>query len=199
MLQTDPKKIAIYLTNKCNLRCKHCFIEGAPQNDQFLSWKQIETALRYFVGDGFNAVEFTGGESCLSPYLVPATKLAQELGYTVGVNTNGININLPKLLSPEYVDKVTFSLDGATPETHDFLRGEGAFNQTVKTIKHTIDLGFYTEAIFTVHRYNQGEVAKVISLLDDLKVGRLSFNFVSNQGTATINPVSYTHLTLPTN
>lgn len=187
ILQTDSKKIAIYLTNKCNLRCKHCFIEGNPVNDQFLNWSQIQTALKHFIKKGFGRVEFTGGESCLSPYLLPATKMAKELGYTVGVNSNGININLPDLLNQNQIDKLTFSLDGGSPETHDFLRGKGVFNKCIETIRKSVSLGYNVEAIFTVHKLNQHEIIPAVKLLDQLGVSRLSFNFISNQGTATLN------------
>lgn len=175
------------MTNKCNLKCKHCFIEGSPENEDFLSWEQISTALKYFAKHGYAKVEFTGGESCLSPYLIPATKLAKSLNYSVGVNSNGININLINILETNYVDKITISLDGASSETHDFLRGKGVFNQVIKTIKKSINKGFHTEAIYTVHKLNFHEIEHAIKLLDDIGVKRLSFNFISNQGTATLN------------
>ena len=185
-LQTDTPKIAIYLTNRCKLRCKHCFIEGDPQNDQFLTLAQIKTALRFFRPQ-IDRVEFTGGESCLSPELVPAIKEAKRLQYSVGINTNGTNPHLISLFNPKQVDKITFSLDGASAKTHDLLRGPGVFDRCLATMKLAIDKKFHTEAIFTVHKRNYTEVTKAIQLLDNLGIHRLSFNFISNQGTAILN------------
>lgn len=187
MIHADPHRIAIYLTDKCNLKCKHCFIEGSPENDKFLSWKQVETTLKYFIKHNTTGVEFTGGESCLSPSLIPAVKLAKKLGYVVGVNTNGITPGLLNILSPQMIDKITFSIDGANSKTHDFLRGKGMFNRLIKTMNAAIEKGYYTEAIFTVHRRNIKEIGQAIRLLDQMKVGRLSFNFISNQGAATMH------------
>lgn len=187
MFKLDTKKIALYLTNKCNLRCKHCFIEGSPLNEEFLSLAQIRTALHYFRAQDYSQVEFTGGEPCFSPFLAPAVKLGHKLGYLVGINTNGTNPHILNLFTPKEVDKLTFSLDGAKRSTHDQLRGKGVFDLCLKTIGQAIKLGFYTEAIFTAHQNNYREIPDVIKLLDHIGVNRLSFNFISNKGTATFN------------
>ena len=186
-MTTDSKKIALYLTNKCNLRCKHCFIEGSPCNDSFLSWKKIKTALNYFFSQDFKHVEITGGEACLSPFFLDTIKKAKKIGYTVGVSTNGTHNSIFKLITPKLVDKVTFSLDGATAKTHDYLRGSGVYKLCLQNIKRTVSQGYHIEVIYTVHRYNLNEIAATIKLLDRLKVSRLSFSFINNTGSATLN------------
>lgn len=183
----DTKKIAIYLTNKCNLKCKHCFIEGSPLNETFLSWKQIKTALNYFYSQDFKHVEITGGESCLSPFFLPAIKEAKKIGYTVGVSTNGTNSHIFKIITPKLVDKITFSLDGATAKTNNRLRGEGVYELCLKNIKNSVASGYRVEVVYTVHHYNLKEIAPAIKLLDQLKVSRLNFGFINNVGSATLN------------
>ena len=186
-MQTDSKRIAIYLTNKCNLKCKHCFIEGSPLNEDFLSWKQIKTALAYFITKDFKHIEITGGESCLSPFFLPTIKEAKRLGYTVGVSTNGTNSHIFKLITPVLVDKVTFSLDGATAETNDRLRGPGVYKLCLQNIKDTVAHKFRVEVVYTVHRYNLKEIKPVIKLLDKIGINRLSFTFINNTGTASFH------------
>ncbi len=186
-MQTDPKKIAIYLTNKCNLHCKHCFIEGCPKNNQFLSFSQVKTALKYFYQLGFLRVEFTGGEPYLSPYLIPSLKFAKKIGFHTGISTNGTKNEMFLNISPTFVDKITFSLDGATPKTHDFLRGPNVFKCCVKNMKTAITKGYRVEAVYTVHNYNLDDIAPTIKLLDQLGISRLSFNFINNFGSASLN------------
>lgn len=184
---TDSKKIALYLTNKCNLKCKHCFLEGSPLNEDFLSWKQIKLALNYFYQQDFRHVEITGGESCLSPYFLDTIKEAKRIGYTVGVSTNGTNGHILNIINPKLVDKITFSLDGFRAETHNRLRGPGVYEMCLHNIKLAVAQGYRVEAIYTVHRYNLKEVGPVIKLLDRLKVDRLTFGFINNCGSATLN------------
>ncbi|MFA7300726.1 MAG: radical SAM protein [Candidatus Shapirobacteria bacterium] len=186
-VQAETKKIAIYLTNKCNLKCKHCFIEGSPENTNFLSQEQINTALQYFAKNNYSKVEFTGGEACISPFLIDSLLMAKKFNYDTGVSTNGTNTHLLEQISPSIVDKITFSLDGATAKTNDFLRGKSVFNLCINNIKKAINMGFYVEAIFTVHKLNYHEISKVIKLLDKIGVKRLSFNFINNRGTAILN------------
>jgi MoaA/NifB/PqqE/SkfB family radical SAM enzyme len=184
---TDSKKIAIYLTNKCNLKCKHCFLEGSPLNENFLNWKQIKAGLNYFFPLNFKHVEITGGESCLSPYFLATIKEAKKIGYTTGVSTNGTNSHIFKLITPKLVDKITFSLDGATAKTHNRLRGPKAYQLCLQNIKNTVAQGYRVEVIYTVHRYNLKEIGPVIKLLDQLKIARLTFGFINNIGSATLN------------
>jgi len=186
-MTTDSKKIAIYLTNKCNIKCKHCFIEGSPLNEDFLNWKQIKTGLNYFFSRDFKHVEITGGESCLSPHFLATIKEAKKIGYTVGVSTNGTNTHIFKLITPKLVDKITFSLDGATSETHNRLRGPGIYELCLQNIKDTVSQGYRVEVIYTVHRYNIKEIGPVIKLLDRIKIARLTFGFINNSGSATLN------------
>jgi len=186
-METDSKKIAIYLTNKCNLQCKHCFIEGSPLNNQLLSWPKIKTALDYFYKENYRLVEFTGGEAYLSPYLTKSVKYAKKLGYKIGVCSNGINFDVIKQFKHDEIDKFTFSLDGINPKTHNYLRGPGVFQKCISTIKKTIKNGFKVDIIFTVHRYNINEIPQTIKFLDELGVNQLSFNFISNSGSASLH------------
>lgn len=173
------------LTDQCNLSCKHCFLGDQREKGRRLSWGQIKTALGYFRQDNFGSVEFTGGEPSLSPFLKKAVKYAREIGYSqIGIDTNGARSEVVDWFSPEEVSKFTFSLDGASPETHDFLRGEGHFQQVLGTIKKAVFRGFQVYVVFCVNKRNVAEVRKVIPFLDELGVSRLSFNFISFMGSA---------------
>jgi MoaA/NifB/PqqE/SkfB family radical SAM enzyme len=162
-------------------------MEGSPMNDSFLSWGQIKTALSNFFSQDFKHVELSGGESCLSPYFLDAINEAKRIGYTVGVSTNGTNGHIFKIINPKIVDKITFSLDGATASTHARLRGPQAYELCLNNIKKAVSQGFRVEVVYTVHRYNLKEIAPVIKLLDKLKVDRLTFGFINNAGSATLN------------
>lgn len=186
MIKLDQPKISIYLTNQCNLCCKHCFIEGNPRNNDFLSWMQIKNILEYF-HKNYPTVEFTGGEALLSPYFKDSLILAKKLGYLTGVSTNGVNQIIIDQFTPKLIDKITYSLDGATAKTHDFLRGKGVFDKCISNIKQAIKKGFRTEVVFTSHKLNIKEIPDTIDLLDAIGVKKMSFNFINNRGNATFN------------
>ena len=186
MISLDKPKISIYLTNRCNLNCKHCFIEGSPQNHIFLSWSKIKNLLNFYKNQ-FPIVEFTGGEAILSPYINKSIKLAKHLGFYVGVSTNGLDKTLISNYTPTQIDKLTFSLDGSQPKTHDFLRGRGVFWHCIENIKQAIKKGFRVEVVYTVHKLNINQINSTVDFLDNIGVKKISFNFISNRGHATFN------------
>lgn len=189
-MKTEPTilSLSVYLTNLCNLRCKHCFLRASPEGKNHLTWKQIKTVLDYYRSHNYQIVEFTGGEACLSPYIRRAVTYARQIGFpSVGINTNAVTTKAIDLFSPAELDKITVSLDGVNSQTHDLIRGEGAFERTMATIRRAIDKGFNVETIFTVNSYNQGDILKVIRLLDSIGVSKLSLNYVSPIGNAKDN------------
>jgi Fe-coproporphyrin III synthase len=184
-----PKKVSIFLTNKCNLQCKHCYIKASPKGHLTFNLADVKKSLDFFYQNGYRSVEFTGGEACFSPHLKPSVIYARSLGYTkIGIDTNGTNPILFKEFTPRQIDRFTISLDGASAKTHNQLRGPKVFERCLKSIKLALSRNFRIEVIFTVNKLNLKEIPKLAHLLDDLGVSRLSFNFISAMGTAKNHP-----------
>lgn len=186
--ESTISSLSVYLTDFCNLNCKHCFLKASPQGKKHLDWNQIKTVLDYYRQQNYQIVEFTGGEACLSPFIRQAVVYARKIGFPfVGINTNGVSPDVINTFNPQELDKISFSLDGATAATHDKIRGKDSFKKTLATISQAIKLGFNSEVIFTINRYNLHQVKTIIKLLDQAGVTKLSFNFVSPIGNARRN------------
>ena len=123
----------------CNLRCAHCFLSCAPENDAFghLSIDEIRTRLEESVSLGVREYYFTGGEPFLHPRIVDILSLALSYGPTT-VLTNGT------LLRPRHVEPLAavaaasrwslefrLSLDGFDADSNDSLRGAGSFGRAM--------------------------------------------------------------------
>jgi MoaA/NifB/PqqE/SkfB family radical SAM enzyme len=126
--------LAIELTNACNRGCLHC-IRNKADAPEFLPPALAREVLDQARRLGFQTISLTGGEVALYPYMEEFLALVAEQGFTFTLVTNGHRFRenlLPLLSSPgirEKVGVVCFSLDGATPETHDALRGGGSFQE----------------------------------------------------------------------
>lgn len=122
-------------TSACNYRCKHCYtnsstpLPGELTLDEMLSiLKQISPFMHPKI------LGFLGGEPLLRKKDLLAVSeywTREENGYA-SVSTNG------SLLDSDFARKaadinlvVQISLDGATPETCDSIRGEGAWKMAV--------------------------------------------------------------------
>ena len=97
-----------------------------------------------------------GGEPTLHPQLHRILKYAKDFGFgSITVDTNGYLFHdILSKIDPGVVDYFSFSLDGATRETNDLIRGEGAFDACIAGIKKTVSGGFAASLIFTVSRLN---------------------------------------------
>lgn len=135
---------------RCNLRCAHCFISCAPDNDAFepLSLEVVERRLEESVELGVREYYFTGGEPFLHPRIVDILSRALEYGPTT-VLTNGT------LLKSRHVEPLAaaaaasrwslefrLSLDGFDSRSNDALRGAGAFDRAMAGLELLLSHGF---------------------------------------------------------
>lgn len=159
-------RILLELTNRCNLRCRHCYDERHAASGQMDS-SVIETVLREGRDCGIHEVVFTGGEPTLHPRFRDIVARCADGGYGYGFVTNGITfprIHRTLLEHRDRLSGVTFSLDGASAATHDRLRGTGSFRRVLKaaTICVFRDLPFSINMVITAE--NRHEIAQAIDL-----------------------------------
>jgi MoaA/NifB/PqqE/SkfB family radical SAM enzyme len=81
----------ILLTYQCNFECDHCFVWGSPWQSGTFTLAQLENVLSQAKEVGtVSSIYFEGGEPFLYyPVLVKAVKKAVEMGFEVGMVSNG--------------------------------------------------------------------------------------------------------------
>jgi MoaA/NifB/PqqE/SkfB family radical SAM enzyme len=146
-------RIVIELTNRCNLRCRHCY-EGRHGGNAELSLAVLDEILHDAKRHGFDELAFTGGEPTTHRQFFDVIGHATEHGYRFGFVSNGWNF--PKIyqrLLPfrDWLTSITFSLDGATEVTHDNLRGKGSFRRLLKAMSICVakDIPFSINTVVT--------------------------------------------------
>lgn len=88
----SPVMVHISLINACNLTCSFCCFANRDLTDR-LSTARVKKALDSFRKLGVTGVEFTGGgEPTLHPDFHEIAEYAYNLGFKLGVCTNGKNI-----------------------------------------------------------------------------------------------------------
>jgi len=177
--------VFFHILTSCNLSCAHCYINREQHGDQTLPLATIETWLRVFANKKEVAnVIFLGGEPTLHPDLSRAIKAARTMGFkSITVDTNGYLFHdILERIDPFEIDFFSFSLDGATPETNDRIRGQGSFDTCVDGIRRAVAAGFHTSLIYTVSTDNLDELKKMPALLENLGVERFFIQVIGLRG-----------------
>ncbi len=181
----------LYLTDGCNLRCRHCwitptFVNGEPSPGTFLSLELLKRAVAEAKPLGLHAAKLTGGEPTLHPQFVEIADYLSAEGLSLTMETNGTLID--EALARHLKERtnlwfVSVSLDGASAASHDAFRGvKGAFDAAVRGFRALVAAGYKPQLIMSPHRGNLAEVEAVVHLAVELGAGSVKFNPVMASG-----------------
>jgi MoaA/NifB/PqqE/SkfB family radical SAM enzyme len=181
----NSSNLFFHILTKCNLRCRHCYINPEQQGKENLPLITIKAWLDEFVSiSATTNVIFLGGEPTLHPDLAQAIKYAKERGFiSITVDTNGYLFHdILSRVSPQEVDFFSFSLDGATRKTNDGIRGHGSYDICKEGIQKAIDKGFAASLIYTVSTINIHELELMPALIKQLGVDRFFIQVIGLRG-----------------
>lgn len=129
MLSPSPLSATWDMTYACQLRCGYCYSESGRRAASTLPHADLLRVADALAGMGLRSVQLSGGEPLLVHGLPEVVERLRARGTKVVLYTNGLLINddnapaLGRLFA-----RIHVTLDGATPEVNDAVRGrEGAF------------------------------------------------------------------------
>ncbi len=126
-----PKLGRIIVTRNCPLRCQMCTFWHESRPDPTL--EVIKHWIKELIDFGVEDISIGGGEPFIRKDLVEIVKEVKSYGVTCGVTTSGWLVG--KVPFPP-VDQCEVSIDGATPETHDKIRGvKGSWERAINAVK----------------------------------------------------------------
>lgn len=183
---THIPKLFIYLTTKCNMHCKHCYLGSRLKEDLRFSPNDVINILDIFSEfRGKKDVTFLGGEPTLYHDINKILKYARDMGYYVRLDTNGFyNIYIMQRIKLKYVDEINISLDGSVPNIHDSIRIHGSFESAIQNIKYLISIRKNVRVITTVMKPNLLNVPKLAKVVENLGVSNLNLHLLSINGNA---------------
>ncbi|WP_054811769.1 radical SAM/SPASM domain-containing protein [Nocardia arizonensis] len=173
----------LYITEKCPLRCLHCYMGERLDRERRMTPDYVEQVLEALrITYGQYKVYLLGGEPTTHPQFDAILDVCKRQGYQVVLTTNGL---IPARTWPaldDRIDSFSFSMDGATAETHEAMRGDNTWRHLISSMKRAIDAGFQTRAIFTVTTANQRDVFAAIDFADRMGLEMLSFHYFTPTG-----------------
>lgn len=181
----DSANIFFHLLTRCNLRCRHCYINPQQHGRQMLPKATIDRWLTLFAHRHPSAnLVLLGGEPTLHPDLAAVVKCSRRLGYSsVTIDTNGYLFHhILDRVGPQEVDYFSFSLDGPDAAVNDPLRGSGSFETCTRGIVAARRRGFAVSLIYTVSEANIDHLYRMPPLLQRLGVARLFIQVIGLRG-----------------
>lgn len=184
--------IALEITDKCNLECVHCYLsagefDGECNGDGDLSFDEIKKILEAVKQSGGVSVALSGGEPLLRDDCIDIISYADSLDLMISLGSNGTLIDgeMAELIST-YPVKIQISLDGATKQVHDLVRGDGSFKRAVKGIDHLVDAGMAKDMViaFTPMKINFKELNGIIDFALKREIPVIQFPPLSPSGRA---------------
>lgn len=185
-----PLQVYLFLTQACNLRCRHCFNNSGVEEDLPLPFEEIRDLLTELGRVGVTRLALTGGEPLLRPDFFDILTLAAKLGFRVNITSNGTLIDdaiAQRLAEVESAFRFFLVSIEGPEEVHDAICGRGTFRRAVyglRTLRKAgIDAGFTT----TLNAVNLRRVKTLFDLARTLDLPRFSLSIIKPAGRAAQN------------
>lgn len=186
-----PKYIVLYVTDACNLACRHCFYYADLNNARTIKIENLEKLSKSM--KNIVNISFTGGEPFVLPHLPKAVKLFHDnSGLSVAsIPTNGIfeekvlgGVETMCRESPGLTVNIGVSLDGLE-KTHDYIRvKEGGYQQSKRTLKKLCDLkkkykNLNVGVITTINKANEDDIIPLFhEIHNEIDINQFLVNFI---------------------
>jgi SynChlorMet cassette radical SAM/SPASM protein ScmF len=184
----------LYMSNTCNLRCRHCWItpgfgDGKTTPGDFVDPEVLRQAVVEAKALGLCSVKLTGGEPMLHPRFMEIADMLTAEGMNMDMETNGTLLTAEKashLKEKTNVRFISISLDGPDARSHDSFRGvPGAFGAALRGLDCLVSAGYKNcQVIMSVHRGNRHQVEEVVALATTHGANSVKFNPVTRTGRA---------------
>jgi len=164
--------VAWETTRNCNLACMHCRASAmrGPFNGE-LDTRACFRLLDQIAQVGKPIIILTGGEPLLRTDIFDLAKYGTGKGLSMVMAPNGtlITENIAKQMAHAGIRRISISLDGATPKSHDRFRGvDGAFEGALRGIRLAKDAGIEFQINTTITKANLDEIPKIQNLAASL-------------------------------
>ena len=173
ILRVPPlRMIAWEITRTCNLNCIHCRASAdmGPHPGE-LSLEECLRLIDDIASFSKPVLILTGGEPLLRNDIFEIAAYGTRRGLRMVMAVNGTLLNPQniKAMKEVGIQRISVSLDGATPETHDaFRRVKGAFAGAITGIEQAKLDSLEFQINTTITRQNLKEIAEIHALAKKL-------------------------------
>jgi MoaA/NifB/PqqE/SkfB family radical SAM enzyme len=184
--ESPMKGITFFITERCNFRCKHCFIydeiaEPFLRRSAELGTEEVVQIIENLriPQTPYRNVYLSGGEVFARSDFEEILETIAKKGIPFAFGTNGAfperlsdllaNADIKRMLT-----NVQFSLDGL-PKSHDAIRGKGSFEKLARSIEIAKSHGIDTSAGTVIQDDNIGDLDAIAELVEEYGIDHHRF------------------------
>lgn len=181
-----PGPVVIWnLIRRCNLACKHCYTSsGDADYPNELTTEQVFSVMQDMYDFGVRVLILSGGEPLLRPDIFDISKKAKQMGFYVGLSSNGTKINQQNIDKIEQIgfNYVGISLDGLG-KTHDaFRRKAGAFDEALNGIRLCLSRNIKVGVRYCLNQDTQNDFARILDFVVQEKIDKFYLSHLNYSG-----------------
>lgn len=140
---TAPTEVHFAITNKCSVKCPHCYMDAGSIDTGELNTENMKKALGILSKMGVFHVAMGGGEALERDDLFEVAAYAKEIGLVPNLTISGFNLNKDIAQKLKIFGQVNLSLDGIGKKSAVF-RGKNIFDVVEKAFDLLTDAGVST-------------------------------------------------------
>ncbi len=165
------EKVTFLVTNKCNFKCRHCFVNAGREISNELTEEEKYKAIDNLYNLGIKKVTFSGGEPLIDKEIFAYMNYAKNKGLKIGFLTNGLLLDEKKLLLlRKIVDTFSISL-----YTQDILGiNQEIYNQylnkIIEKLKKLTEMNFEFKVTIPISTSNKEKAIELITLIYNEKI-----------------------------
>ncbi|MHB1325215.1 MAG: radical SAM protein [Thermoleophilia bacterium] len=170
--------LLLHITDRCNLRCRHCFIGESGNTD--LPLEEIKQIVDEFESMQGLRLLISGGEPLLHRDFRKLNDYLSDRDLRTVLLSNGTLIDA-ETAGWLRLQEVQISLDGME-DAHDYIRGQGNFQRSVAAIRRLTAAGKQVSVATMIHSRNLADFDSLAGLIRELGVREWAVDLPSAAG-----------------
>lgn len=186
----SPTHIAVEMTYRCPLYCKHCFAK-AGDDGITMDAELLNSLIEEMIKLNVKSVQLTGGEPLLHPEFPRILKKLLKNNITVNVTTSGYINNARICEELKALSKtrgyIQVSLDGFKEYHNEFRGKDDAYEKTIDFIKKMISYNVEVKVALCYSNQGYVQIEELCKYMKDIGVSAMRFGIVEQKGRAVEN------------
>ncbi len=162
-------KVFLDITNKCNIRCRHCFTDAKNNSDiKELNTDDVKKIMNELVKLNVNRLALGGGEPLVRSDIYELIRYGSERKLRIHISSHGLLLteNNIKKLKKCGLDSIQISIDSSIAAQHDYLRNyPGLFDKCLEAIKLIKKYGINLLVSTTITKLNINELIDIADMV----------------------------------